>query len=98
MGDSSHAGRKSDHNLGNAIDITAASPGGPDVDAIAEAFRRQMMSNPGGRISYMIRNRRICSPRLGWAWRPYLGRNPHRTHLHMSIRADARDIVRPWSL
>lgn len=98
LGDPAHQARKSDHNEGNAIDITAW-PGGPDLCThLAEAFRRQMRANPAGRITYMIWRRRICSPQSSWAWRVYTGPNPHTTHLHISIDPRQREVLRPWKL
>lgn len=98
MGDLAHRRRKSDHNEGNAIDLTHSPRQGLDVGLLAEAFRRQMASSPTGRISYLIFNARISSPIEGWTWRPYHGMNPHRTHLHISIVAAQRHNVRPWKL
>ncbi len=98
MGDPSHQARKSDHNLGNAIDLTADPTSGFDVDALAEALRSQMKTARAGRVSYLIRNRLISSPEQGWLWRPYFGPNPHTTHLHISIRADRRHIIRQWTI
>ncbi len=37
------------------------------------------------RISYIIFNGRIASPRLGWRWRKYSGSNPHKHHCHISF-------------
>jgi hypothetical protein len=37
------------------------------------------------RISYIIFDGRIASPRMGWRWRKYRGSNPHRAHLHCSF-------------
>ncbi len=98
MGDASHRRRKSDHNLGNAIDLTHDPAHGFDAGALAEELRRQMAAGAPGRPSYIIFNRRIASPRTGWGWAPYTGSNPHRSHVHISIRADRRDMIRPWSL
>jgi hypothetical protein len=97
MGDPRHQAGTSDHNLGDAIDITAALADGVDVDRLADLFRTQMKRAPLGRVKYMIRSRRIVSERDGWEWRPYTGQNPHTTHLHISIRADRRTLIRPWS-
>ncbi len=97
MGDASHRKRKSDHNLGNAIDITHDPEHGCDVGKLAEEWRRQMAAFPGGRLKYIIYNRLIAVPAIGWNWKPYEGRNPHVNHVHLSIRNDARDVLRRWS-
>jgi hypothetical protein len=98
MGDPAHRRRKSDHNAGNAIDVTHSPESGCDAYGLGEAFRRQMAANPGGRISYLIVNSLVADARSGWAWRRYSGTNPHRTHLHVSIKASARMVTRPWKL
>lgn len=98
MGDASHQLRKSDHNEGNALDLTHDPAHGFDAGRLGEAFVRQMRSNPGGRLTYVIWSRRIASPRSGWSWRPYVGPNPHTSHIHLSISASARNVVRPWKL
>ncbi len=98
MGDPAHQARHSDHNLGNAIDLSRDLADGFDVGALAEAFRRQMTSFAGGRISYVIFNARIASVQSDWQWKPYNGINPHRTHCHISIKAASRGQTRPWKL
>jgi hypothetical protein len=98
MGDASHQNRRSDHNQGNAIDVTVNAPDSPDGNQVADGFRRQMRANPNGRITYLIHQRRIASPQSSWEWRPYNGPNPHSSHVHISIRASERGNVRPWSL
>lgn len=98
MGDPAHQSRVSDHNLGNAIDVTHSPGSGLSAAWLAEILRRQMSTTPTGRITYIIWNRRIASPTGGWRWRPYSGPNPHTTHVHVSIKASARGEVRPWKL
>jgi len=92
MGDASHQARKSDHNQGNAIDITRG-PGGPDTRQMILA----LLKDP--RTKYVIHESRIYNPAIqGGAARPYEGANPHTRHLHLSIKAEARDDDRPWDL
>jgi len=97
MGDASHLLRRSDHNLGNAIDLTH-SIGHLDAGVLAEEFRRQMSRNPSGRITYIIYRKQITSSMSLWRWAKYSGPNPHTSHVHISIRASARDMVRLWTL
>jgi hypothetical protein len=97
MGDASHLRRRSDHNLGNAIDVTHDPRNGVDAGSLGEEWRRQMSGYPDGRITYLIFHGRIASARTAWAWSSYTGRNNHATHLHMSVRADRRAVTRPWS-
>jgi hypothetical protein len=98
MGDAAHRRRKSDHNLGNAIDLTHSPGHGFDSWVFAEELRRQMSKFPAGRVSYVIANGHVASPRQGWKWRPYTGSNPHRTHVHVSIVAAKRGETRDWHL
>jgi hypothetical protein len=98
MGDAAHRLRKSDHNQGNAIDITHSPDRGMDIGTLFDAFRHQMLHNPAGRISYLIYDRQIASTKNGWRWRAYLGPNAHRTHGHLSIKPSARLVLRPWTL
>ncbi|AUX43821.1 uncharacterized protein SOCE26_052760 [Sorangium cellulosum] len=95
MGDAAHQATPSDHNQGNAVDISLDKESGPDLDALADA----LLGDP--RTAYVIWNRRIANRRIqGGAWRPYdaPGKNPHTRHLHLSIVPEARDDVRPWTL
>lgn len=91
MGDAAHQKRKSDHNEGNAVDITHDPANGLDAGTIA----RLAQDDP--RVAYVIWDRRIWSKaREAEGWRPYSGANPHTKHVHISIRADARDDDSPW--
>jgi len=92
IGDAAHARRASDHNpsimddihgVVSALDITHDPRGGCDAHAIAEWLVRE--KDP--RIKYIISNGRICSSTTKpWQWRKYTGSNPHRTHVHISVR------------
>lgn len=93
MGDAAHQARASDHNTGDAIDITLDPTNGPPLDDLAEA----LLADP--RTKYVIWNKRIRSRTVEpGKWRPYTGANPHTKHLHLSIDAKARDDVRGWDL
>lgn len=104
IGDRSHASRKSDHNpsimddihgVVSALDITHDPKGGCDAHALAEHLRQSR--DP--RIKYIISNARICSP-PGWTWRKYTGTNPHKSHVHISVKGDKRhyDSMARWVL
>ncbi len=97
MGDARHRRRTSDHNLGNALDITHDPAHGVDVQRLADEWRRQMAAYPHGRISYLIHCGRIASARTAWLWVRYTGANPHKSHLHLSVVAAKRTVDRPWS-
>lgn len=88
MGDARHQGTPSDHNVGNAVDITH-DPTCCHGDTVAA------LAVNDGRVTYVIWNRRINS-RDGRGWRAYTGANAHETHVHISIRPEAREDARPW--
>lgn len=97
MGDASHQARKSDHNQGNAIDITHDATHGPNLDELAEVVFRDP------RVTYVIWHDRIRNKAIaGGAWRPYCegkpGCNPHTGHLHVSIDAAKRNDASPWDV
>lgn len=93
MGDAAHQARPSDHNTGDAIDITLDPTNGPDLDALAES----LLADP--RTKYVIWNRRIRSRTVEpGKWRPYSGTNPHTKHLHLSIDASNRADDRDWNI
>jgi hypothetical protein len=98
MGDPSHRRRRSDHNLGNAIDITRDRDHGPDLELLVADFVRQMVANPRGRINYLIHRGRIWHSEHGYVSRMYSGPNPHTNHVHISIYARLRDERRPWTI
>lgn len=87
----------SDHELGNAADLTHHPAGGCDAHAWADDLRRRQ--DP--RVKYVISRGRIASSyAVGdwaqWAWRPYTGDNPHDSHVHVSIWASDRDDTSRW--
>lgn len=92
MGDARHQKSKSDHNLGNAFDLTHDPASGCDGNVIAAAA----IKDP--RVKYVIWNRRIFNRQRGdTAFRPYTGSNPHTHHCHVSILAGSRADTRPWA-
>lgn len=101
IGDAAHASRASDHNPNShgvvcALDITHNPSSGCNCDRLAQAL--QASRDP--RIKYLIWNGQIMSGEgsaRAWAWRPYTGPNPHRTHLHVSVSGQVDD-AREWSL
>lgn len=82
----------SDHERGNAFDLTHDPVGGPDCNDWAEAVK----ASGDPRVKYVIWNHRIWNPSVSPAWRPYSGSNPHTHHMHVSIHASGRDDLRPW--
>ncbi len=91
IGDLSHSARKSDHNPDKngwvrAIDIDSDLLKGSSKESWLLAEKIKMIALEGDkRISYIIHQHRIASPRQNWAWRVYKGTNPHVSHLHISF-------------
>jgi hypothetical protein len=97
IGDTRHAARKSDHNPDEqgwvrAIDVDRDLFKGskPDImPDLVDQLRRACKDKSEKRISYIIFDKRICSPILGWKWRKYKGSNPHIKHAHFSFKKEA---------
>lgn len=94
-GDEAHQSRPSDHNAGNAFDLTHDPAAGCDAHAQAEAVKAE---NPPW-VTYIISDHRIWNPDIAPGWRPYTGSNPHTQHAHFSIDPAYRDDqpVFPWT-
>lgn len=93
-GDLAHQQTNSDHNTGDAVDITHDPDHGADMNVLSE----QAIIDP--RVKYVIWNRRIYNAEVPalreQGWRPYTGTNAHDHHMHISVRADKRDDDSPW--
>ena len=93
IGDTRHAARKSDHNPDEqgwvrAIDIDRDLAGkGKKPDLMPDLVDqiRALAKSGDKRISYIIFDGKIASPRKAWCWRPYDGINQHRHHAHISF-------------
>jgi hypothetical protein len=91
MGDAAHQARKSDHNDGNAYDLTNDPAHGVDCSTLS----RQVIND--ARVTYVIWNRQIYNrARAAEGWRAYNGTNPHNHHMHVSIHATSRNDLSPW--
>ena len=110
LGDAAHQTRKSDHNEGNAFDLTHD----PKHEVDCEKLSKDVIWDP--RVTYVIWNKQICytdqphrreadesctnprylGPEKEKVWEAYNGPNPHTKHMHVSIRADAREDLSPW--
>ena len=91
MGDAAHQKRKSDHNLGNAFDLTHD----PDHGVDCAVLSRQVINDE--RVTYVIWNKQIYNRAdVAPAWRPYTGTNPHTKHMHVSIRVKSREDTSAW--
>jgi len=87
------AAGKSDHipsidsKTVRAIDVDRDVSGKAKPDLMPDIADQIRLCAKAGdkRISYIIFNGRIASPRLGWRWRKYSGSNPHKHHCHISF-------------
>lgn len=82
----------SDHELGNAFDLSHDPDHGVDTYHLADLMRL----HPDPRVKYVISNSRIWNPAISSAWRAYSGVNPHTHHMHVSIKPTARNDLAPW--
>jgi hypothetical protein len=90
MGDTSHQKRKSDHNEGNAFDLTHDPTNGIDCNVFVNLALLDY------RVKYVIWNRQIFNKSMAdKGWRAYKGA-PHDHHMHVSLRETLRDIGSPW--
>jgi hypothetical protein len=92
IGDTRHQARPSDHNpdaagIVRAIDIDRDLSGKAKPDLMPDlADQIRLCARAGDkRISYVIFQSKICSPKKAWAWRPYDGLNKHNHHIHVSF-------------
>lgn len=89
MGDDAHQQRKSDHNEGNAFDLTHDPKNGVDCNILSQL----VIDDP--RVTYVIWNGKIYN-RERKEWLKYNGSNQHTHHMHVSIKPDARTDVSSW--
>ena len=92
LGDARHIARgknASDHNPDDngwvrAIDISSGlRPNTDEMPYLADQLRIAAWKDK--RIKYIIYNKKICSKKSLWRWRPYTGINPHIKHCHISF-------------
>lgn len=84
----------SDHDYGEAFDLSDDPVNGCDAHHLAELLIRAR--DP--RVKYVISNARIwnASKDRPGVWRPYFGSNAHTLHVHVSINRSARDSTAAW--
>jgi hypothetical protein len=85
------ANPKSDHERGEAVDLTHDPANGVDCQRIV----LEMIGRRDGRVKYLIHNRLIYNAPV-FLPVPYTGKNPHTSHLHVSIKPGARNDTAPW--
>lgn len=83
-GDKRHQKTDSDHNTGDALDI-----GITGVDQGNQIAQRMIKEAADRNVKYIIWNRQIWNPSESNSWRPYKGKNPHTTHVHVSFNRSA---------
>lgn len=84
-GDRSHKKRKSDHNLGDAVDL-----GIKDIEVGNNIASKLVQEAADRNIKYIIFNRQIWNAKDGWkTYTPNKsnGNNPHTDHVHVSFNA-----------
>ena len=88
------ANPNSDHERGEAFDLTNDPGNGVDCNKLAAL----LVARRDPRVKYIIWNNRIVGPgsKDGWAWSGYTGKNPHTSHMHVSIVPSARNSDAPW--
>ena len=91
IGDTAHNARKSDHNPDKQgwvramdIDSDLVKDSSKESWLLAEQIKTIALKGDK-RLSYIIHQHRIASPRQNWAWRVYKGANPHVSHIHISF-------------
>lgn len=87
----------SDHETGDAVDLTHSPQAGCDVDRLFYLI----IQRRDRRVKYLIWRRRICRSYAkgdipAWTWAPYSGSNPHEKHGHISIHKALRADTGPW--
>lgn len=83
------ASPNSDHEAGNALDITDNLGG----MSITHGWLDPIRKDP--RCRYVIHDGKIGDAQ---GWRTYTGSNPHKTHAHISVHESKRQDARAWAL
>lgn len=100
LGDSRHQKTKSDHNPDKsgwvrALDITAnLGSRNDEMHNLVEQLRKHGRK----RLSYIIFDGKIASPKTLWRWKRYTGINPHRAHAHFSFKKSADNKGEFWDV
>lgn len=95
----------SDHETGDAFDLSHDPAHGVDTWMLAGWLRQRCAEGHETRAAYIISNGRIATAwakdgAAPWAWRHYTGTNAHAHHMHVSLntkdRARTRADTSPW--
>jgi hypothetical protein len=91
------ANPSSDHENGNAIDFDDdLLPGDHAAYWDIWSVALGIVVSKDSRVKYLIHDNRIWS--LAEGWRAYNGTNPHKTHLHISVKENRRTDSREWAI
>lgn len=87
----------SDHERGDALDVTFDLMNGPNLDQLASDILKDE------RVKYVIWNRQIANRTIdGGAWRPYvetaIQTDPHTGHMHVSVDHARRGDTSSWRI
>jgi murein L,D-transpeptidase YcbB/YkuD len=103
IGDTSHKGRKSDHNpnaagVVTAIDVDENLTGREDSNAAS--LVAQLQRSGDKRIKYLIYERKITVQGDITKWKAYDGPSPHDHHFHISVSSDPKlyDDASDWKI
>lgn len=103
LGDAAHASRASEHNPDRDSDpmptgAVSAADITRDSAAMMTAVRKALVGDK--RVWYVIHDGKIWSRTHEWEPRAYTGSNPHRGHLHVSLRQtkEAHDDTSSWGI
>jgi len=98
LGDNKSRAQRTDHNQGNALDISHDPVSGPPLTALAEL----LWADP--RVTVIIWNNKFRSRAVGSGeWHPYceegaVSCSPHTRHLHVSIDPSRRNDISSWNV
>lgn len=84
IGDAAHRNVPSDHNP-NSAGVVCALDIGPGGGLNIHALARNLAASPHPDLKYIISNREIFEWQNGFKPRRYTGKDPHDTHIHISV-------------
>jgi hypothetical protein len=84
IGDTSHQNSYSDHNP-NAKGVICAADVKGDHGLKLSAFVKHLINDPHPNLRYVIHARKIYERDEGFRSKDYYGKNPHDTHVHVSV-------------
>ncbi len=101
IGDANHSAKTSDHNPNSKGIVTAFDITNDPIKAIDGArLVKILQASKDPRIKYLIFNGQITVKGDISKWKPYMGLNAHKHHVHISVSSDPRlyDSGAAWKL